>query len=171
MGGQPLPNQPPNTRNILLSLTRVTQPPRPRYLPSTATRTVQSDYRSILEDCQSLQTPTVAHPVIVTVILTVMPQQMRKVIRVLFKKEQISTIIQCLGCQLLKAMEESPAPAATNSGPLSMPGDFNDLFLPGKSHFTWNLELLKIESLFDNCRWGWRWTIAHCKAFKTQKAR
>jgi len=34
-------------------------------------------------------------------------------------------------CQLLKAMEESPAPAATNSGPLSMPGDFNDLFLPG----------------------------------------
>jgi len=34
-------------------------------------------------------------------------------------------------CQLLKAMEESPAPVATNSGPLSMPGDFNDLFLPG----------------------------------------
>ena len=30
-------------------------------------------------------------------------------------------------------MEESPAPASPNSGPLSMPGDFNDLFLPGKS--------------------------------------
>merc|ERR1712227_742476 len=34
-------------------------------------------------------------------------------------------------CQLLAAMEESPAPAASNPGPLSMPGDFNDLFLPG----------------------------------------
>ena len=84
MGGQPRPSQPPNTRNILLSLTQ------PRYLPSTATRTVPSDYRSILEDCPSPLTPTVAPPVIVTVIQTVMPPQMRKVIIIaLLEKEQI----------------------------------------------------------------------------------
>ena len=74
-------NQPPNTRNTRLLQTQVssTQPPLPRYLPSTATRTVQWGYHNILEVCQSPLTPTVAHLVIVTVIQTAMPQQMRKV--------------------------------------------------------------------------------------------
>ena len=44
----------------------------------------------------------------------------------------MTTKFSYLGCQLLAAMEESPALAASNPGPLSMPGDFNDLFLPGR---------------------------------------